>query len=365
MSPVYLYMIDVGEDTPIPDIAGVGGAGPLCLVTGEGLGCVVSDHTGWDITAIPREQLVRHLITHQQVIEHVMDDRSVLPVRFGTVLDSEFEVMDELTHGRSKLAEAFASVQDKVEIEVAATWDTRRVLKEVGADEEVVRAREAVAGSGGPTLEDRVRLGRVVKACLDRRRNGYRQRMLDILRPASVDTASNALIAEEMVMNEAFLVERDGLPGFNQAVERLDGLFGGEIDFRVIGPLPPYSFATVDIKRITGDEIRAARRSLHLDGQISEVEVRRAYRRLAAEGQRDPAAGTGPASARLAGLRRASDLLIRYCRANRESPARGPRHCPEGEGADGLFVVAVERSRSDDIDSARFGAVAPASLGRL
>ena len=36
--------------------------------------------------------------------------------------------------------------------------------------------------------------------------------------------------------------------GFDAAVQRLDRLFRNEIAFRMVGPLPPYSFSAVDFE---------------------------------------------------------------------------------------------------------------------
>jgi len=45
------------------------------------------------------------------------------------------------------------------------------------------------------------------------------------------------------VVNAAFLVESDALDRFDEAVERLSEQRASEIEFKLIGPLPAYSFA--------------------------------------------------------------------------------------------------------------------------
>ena len=358
MSHSYLYGIVEGASGAVLGFPGAGSASPVRMVESDGLACVVSDHGGGDLRTLPREELVRRLLAHQQVVERVMQDHTVLPVKFGTVLDNAQEVLDLLSQGRSEFAGALASIRDKVEIEVAATWDTSRILEEISRDEEVVCARQAIIRKGQPTVEDRLRLGEMVKACIDDRRDSYRERMVSFLRPRSVDVVPNALVSDEMVMNVAFLVERARQHEFDAAVHQLDEIFQNEIAFRVIGPLPPYSFSTVEITRLTPEQIEEARQALHLGEVLSGTEVRKAYRRLAAEEQRNRRPGDRTANGQFSRLRRASDLLLRYCRAQKDA-----KRSQRGVGAssrDGgcLFLIDIGRTRSDEVEPARFGGAA-------
>jgi len=113
-------------------------------------------------------------------------------------------------------------------------------------------------------------------------------------------------------------VERANQEEFDSRVRQLNDLFHDRINFRIIGPLPPYSFATVEVTRLSPEKIEEARQLLGLGEVISEAEVRRAYRHLAAETHPDRK-GDEMAKVRFAKLRQASDLLIAYCQGQAES----------------------------------------------
>ncbi|MBI3953797.1 MAG: hypothetical protein HY330_04730, partial [Chloroflexi bacterium] len=102
---------------------------------------------------------------------------------------------------------------------------------------------------------------------------------------------------------------------------------------------------------------------LRLSEEASEPAVRTAYRHLAAEAQGDQRPGDEPIERRLAQLRQASDLLVRYCRARgrAEAGAGGPGTA-RADG-DGVFAIAIEGLRSADIAPARFGGVVTARQG--
>ncbi|MBI4339408.1 MAG: GvpL/GvpF family gas vesicle protein [Chloroflexi bacterium] len=343
MDSVYVYAIvdKPGESQEAAGLVGVDGANPTRLLACGDIGCVVSSLAGGDLRARPREEVLRCLLRHQQVVERVMPGHSVLPVRFGTTLASEEEAAALLAQTHGELSTALESVRGKVEVEVAATWDVARVLQAVSREDAVVRAREAIAAAGSPTLNDRMRLGQVVKACMDRRRDAYRGRMLALLEPLSSGVAPNALISDEMVINVAFLVDEARQSQFDQGVRELDAAFQDEVTFRVIGPLPPYSFSAVQVHRLSREDIDEARSTLGVSGKPSESEVRKAYRHLAAEAQRDVASSS---SERLARLRRAAEVL-----ASRSSAGGG------GE-SQVLFSVTIEGSTHRDVEAARFGA---------
>ena len=349
----YLYGIAEGASETDLGIPGVDGTNPAYILPGDGLGWVASSYGGEDWGNLPREELVKCLLRHQQVVERVMRERTVLPVKFGTTLDSPEELRALLAQADRDLAKVLDSMQDKVEIEVAATWDVARVLEEVGHEDEVVQAREAIIRKGEPTAEDRMKLGQMVKACLDRRRDAYRERMLDVLRPLVAGVAPNALISDEMVMNVAFLVERARESEFDERVRELDSLFDNQITFRVIGPLPPYSFSTVEITRLTLEQVEEARQELELPERFAEADIRRAYRRLAAAEQRKALSGTEAPPDRLAKLRRASEVLQACWRGRASAGDRGDV-CRSG-ATDCLFAVSVRGTGYQDVEAARFG----------
>jgi hypothetical protein len=317
----YIYGVIRGGEEAAWDISGVGDSGPICVITWQGLSCLVSDYPGKELGSLSKEEIIRFLLSHQTVVEHVMREHAVLPMKFGTMLASSDEVHELLSQGRQQFVDTLAWIQDKVEVEVAATWDTERVLREISTEPEIMRARDvAASGPEQSSLEDRIRLGKMVKVSMDRRRDSCRKRMVEFLKPVAVDVQPNALVSDEMVMNVAFLVERANQEEFDSRVRQLNELFHDQINFRIIGPLPPYSFATVEVARLSPEKIREARQLLGLGENTSEAEVREAYRRLAAENHPDRRPpGNELTKVQFAQLRRAAGLLITYCRGQAES----------------------------------------------
>jgi hypothetical protein len=336
----YIYGIIVGGGDITLGARGVGGANLVYTIANQGLSCVVSNYSGKDFRNMSKEELVRCLLAHQVVVEQVMRRHTVLPVKFGTVLATSDEVSDLLAQGYSQFSFMLLWMQDKVELEVTATWDKGRVLAESGTEPKIVPTEEATAGRLEQyTQQERLQLEQVVKDSMAQRRSSYLERMIGFLQPVSVDVQPNTLGSEEMAMNVAFLVERGKLEVFDNRLRQLNDLFSNQIDFRIIGPLPPYSFATVEATRPDSGEIKKARKLLNLGDVVSELEVRKAYHRLTREAHPDRRRGSELTRTRRDELRRASDRLVAHHRGQAESG--------------GSFLIYIRRSRSDEVQPSR------------
>src|SRR3972149_8727261 len=136
MGRKHVYGIVQADRGTRPGALGVGGS-PIYTLAYQGLACVLSDYAGDDFANMPKEELVRHLLVYQAVIEQVIEEDTVLPVKFGTLLAGEGEVLELLSQGYSRLADALARVDGRIEVEVAATWDINQGLAEI-AHESVI-----------------------------------------------------------------------------------------------------------------------------------------------------------------------------------------------------------------------------------
>jgi len=313
----------------------------------RGLGCVVSNYLGEDFTSLSKEDLIRCLMAHQAVIERVMKDYPVLPVKFGTLVEGDGETQRLIEQGHRKSTQALSWLDGRVEMEVAATWDLKRVLEEIGQEEEIRRLKKAMANTPpGEILEQQIRAGRIVKESLDRRRMRYHERMFESLQPMALDVQPNALVADEMVMNVAFLIQGNREGEFDKRVRELDQGFHDQIDFRVIGPLPPYSFATVEVVRPSAEKIEEARRVLGLGNEVLETEVKEAYRRLAAETHPDAHPEDEHGDERFTRVRQAFALLTSYCRGQNHTSDRAEqdrRYSLAREDVSQAFLVTIGR----------------------
>lgn len=303
------------------------------LLRHNGLGAVVGDCPDIEISSLPKEDIIRCLLKHQRAVEQIMRQADVLPVKFGTILATDREVLQLLSQGRQLFSSELANMRDKVEYEVAARWDTQKVLSDISTEDDICRARNDLAGRGPVAVEDRIRLGKMVKAAMDRKRVSYRKSIIDLLDKLAVDRKINPLISDDLVTNIAFLINKRELNAFDNAVKQLNDYFNNQLDFHIIGPLPPYSFATVEVSTVDSAKIEQAMKLLGLKGVCSESDIKKAYRHVAAAIHPDSHTGGENAKARFITLRQASDLLIAWRRA--QAVTRGD------------FLISINRPNHD------------------
>jgi len=308
---------------------------------------VVSNYSRGDFASLSKEDKLRCLMAHQEIIERVMKEYTILPVKFGTLVEGKDEIQRILEQGYSKLTQTLDEIDGLVEIEVAATWDLKKVLEEIGNEEEIVQLRQSMAGkTAAEMLEMQINAGKLVRESLDRRREGYRSQAMQSLAEVALDTQPNALVADEMVMNVAFLIESEKQEDFDTQVRRVDEGFNDQINFRVIGPLPPYSFSTVKIKRPDPGKVEKARQLLGLGTDVSDKELKEAYRRLAAKSHPDVHLDDDTGDEQFAKVREAFVLLRDYCQGQSESVEEnmnGRRYSLMPEDVSQAYLVEIKR----------------------
>ncbi|MBI3976772.1 MAG: GvpL/GvpF family gas vesicle protein [Chloroflexi bacterium] len=355
MIGTYLYAIMRGERRldfgrlGLPD-----GWAPVATLPSAGLTAVVSEYRGPALGGLPRADLLRFLSIHQRVVERAMADQPVLPARFGTILGSRDEIATVLGRFERRLTAALAQLSDAVEIEVAATWDLKRIFAEISREPSIAALAAGAAGAAGRSAEEslalRIQIGRAVKETLDRRRQEVCRQVLADLVPLVRDAQPNPIVADDLVLNVAFLIERTRLDDFYARVHRQDEAFENRLTFRCVGPLPPYSFAAVEISHLRADEIEAARRLLGLGEHASATEINAGYRRLAATCHPDRNPDDPTAPARFAALTAAHSRLLAYVHGQRISPEDDAfRYDLSGGAADGGLLLAIKRSAPEPI----------------
>lgn len=283
-------------------------------IVDEGLVAFVSTYSGPAIEDVAQNELTGRLFLNQKVIEQLMGSGGLLPVRLGTVLDDDNAVISLLRASGQLLRNACAEYADTVEIAVAASWDLSENLAQIALDPDVLAAKlaaNAVLAEQRP--EAVIGVGRLVEARLHERRRHIESMVLQHLRPLARDVQLNVVVGDELVCNIALLVDASNVAQIDQALYRLDVEFDGQYNFRRVGPLPPYSFATVHAHRIHPDEIDRARIILGLPDAFDESAVQAQYREEALARHPDVRTADSSAARDFEGLTKARATLVTVC----------------------------------------------------
>lgn len=239
---VYVYGIAPAAQGTDVEAPGVGGpeTGVRRIVHGD-LVALVSDVERGPLTA------ARDLRAHWRVLEEVAGKTTVLPVRFGTLMDSDDAVVEEFLAPRhDRLAAQLQELAGKVQLTVKAFYDEEKLLRGVvQGSSAVARLSRGVRGKPeAATYYERIRLGELVAAEVDDARERDAAMLMGRLEPLAVATHREPPSTRDGAVNAAFLVERERVDEFSRAVAELSREVEGRMRLRYVGPLPPYSFVT-------------------------------------------------------------------------------------------------------------------------
>jgi len=212
----------------------------------NGLAAVVSDSP-----VKQYESTRQNMVAHERVLETVMREFALLPVRFGTVTASTSPMQDiqKLLGSRSvEFEKLLMEIKDKVELGLKAFWrDEKAIFEEIVAENtDIRRLRNSLSGKPPEAIHfDRIRLGEMVKEALNRKRAREASKILQPLRRVAHSIRENEALGDRMVVNAAFLVNKTKEPEFDQAVSKLDEQFGERLILKYIGLAPPYNFVNI------------------------------------------------------------------------------------------------------------------------
>lgn len=240
---VYVYGVLAAADAASLTTTGVEGA-PVRTVQSGDLAALVSDVAGGALAA------AREVRAHWRVLEAVSAQTTVLPVRFGTVLEDDGAVRGlVLDDGAERLTALLQELDGRVQLTVRGAYVGDALLREVvAASPQVAALRERVHGlPEAAGYYERIQLGELIAAEVQRRREADAAQAFERLRPLAVMAKEEAAGAPDAAFHLAFLVERAGVDAFSRAVGDLAAELDGRIAIRYVGPLAPYSFADAEL----------------------------------------------------------------------------------------------------------------------
>jgi hypothetical protein len=238
---IWVYAIgDLPEVPPPPTAIGLAGA-PLEGVREGGLLAVISRHAD-----LPEMRAVDAMWAHEHVVEHLMAERAVLPMRFGSQLPREAALRRVLAIRQDELLGALDGVRGRVELAVRAVCADGAGRADVPVP--------AVAGAA-----ERHDSGReYVRAKLELRDRAEAAgaALHAPLAALAVAESRRPVRGPGELLRASYLVERPVMAKFRALAQRLQR---EHRDTAVLctGPWPPYSFVDVAVPSMAAVSTKA------------------------------------------------------------------------------------------------------------
>jgi len=242
----YIYcIISTQQDRDFGPI-GIGGRD-------DKVGTIGADDLAMVISSHPLMKLVvnrENILAHERVIEEVMKEYTVLPVRFCTIASSTDEIRSLLFKRYREFKNFLRDVDHKVELGVKGLWkDMDSIFKEIAEEnKEIIKIKRRLKGGAEQKdIQAKVRLGKLVEAALKNKKNREAEKIVDALKASAFDYKLNNTMGDGMFMNASFLVSKGREKEFDNIIEELSETYKDRMKFLYVGPLPPYNFVNITI----------------------------------------------------------------------------------------------------------------------
>lgn len=260
---------------------------------------------------LPKETLVKALLAHQETLETIMRSQFILPCKFGTVIRGRQEADETISQNKELLTECFGQMKNRCELDIVATWNLHQMLNGIAQKDPEIEQHKRILDQFPSDKQEKVSLGMLLSKKLKEMKDQYASVIFNALKGSGEKWVEHNLMNDEMIFNASFLLPRREEEKFFKILDGLDKHFEGKLNFKCVGPLPPYSFATVNIRRFDIKVIQQAKMILGLGPFFNLEEVKRVYKKGARKCHPD----THPKAdgKKFESLQQAYALLTAYC----------------------------------------------------
>lgn len=242
----YIYCVMDSSQPQSFGPLGIGGRGDqLHMVCFNDISAVVSD------APIRKYRVSReNSLAHEKAIEKVMSEHTVLPVRFATIAEDDEEVQRILQAEYDRFRELLSQMKDKTELGVKAIFKEEVIYRDILEKYEDIKVLKEKIATLAPEKShyQRMEIGRMVEEALQGEKQTISEDILNILSPLAVEVKTNDTYGNMMIINAAFLVEKEKEAEFDHQVQELGNKYGEKVNFKYVWSLPPFNFVNLVIE---------------------------------------------------------------------------------------------------------------------
>lgn len=244
----YIYAIVASDEEKSFGKMGIGDRNDeVHIVCYQGIGAVIS------LSPIVKYPITRtNTMAHQMVMEEAMKHYSLLPVRFGTIGEGVDLIRERVLKARyGEFKDLLGYMEDKIELGLKILWtNMEAVYQEIVDENRDIRLlkQRFMTQKVGLQRDQQIQLGEMVKKALDAKRMREEKAILNLFKNFWVEHKTNNTFGDQMITNSAFLVPKERVTMFDEAVNRLSSMDDGRMKFKYVGPVPPCNFVEIVVK---------------------------------------------------------------------------------------------------------------------
>ena len=214
----------------------------------ERIAAVVSDTEFSEIDPT-RKNVQAHTIAQEALLK----EYNLLPMGFGMIATDEGEVRSLLEDNYDGLLGELNRLAGKIEVELKVFWEQEAVINELqGENAELTRLKAKINSASSPVEVQNLlsTAGKLVESIVCDWKTRYAEMVYAILQELSFEAKVNNPVGIRNLLNASFLIENSRESEFKEQVYKLDTKFRGKMNFKYVGPLPPYNFVNLKLEPV-------------------------------------------------------------------------------------------------------------------
>jgi gas vesicle protein GvpL/GvpF len=245
-----------------------GGPHGVSLIEVGNVSAIVGPQTKWKVFRSAEFNNLTRLQHYQCVLENVMEDTVILPARFQTILPGREAVAGLLAQHGHRLAKPIHDYGHLIEIEVIIEWDLNDIVQTI-LTKDGLDPGQVDGTSHGMATE--------LQRSVGIRRDALALYIRKALQAISIDISDVRDPSANVVSRHVLLLEKERDTDLFMLLREIDKSGVGKLRMRCVGPLPPCSFASVDVWVGDHEMVENARVNLNLNPIVEKGEIRKAY----------------------------------------------------------------------------------------
>jgi len=182
------------------------------------------------------------VLTHEEVIERLMEHFTVLPVKLHTVFDGRDSALSMMQSYYEHFKDNLNRLRDKVEFGIKVIWPADKIKKRIGNSHKKIEHEISIPDGSSNKKFMRKKLEKYrIDEEFEKKASKFINVMDIFFSRFAKEKKLKQLKTENLLLDGVYLVERDRQDDFKEAFEHIKSAHIG-FKFLFSGPWPPYNF---------------------------------------------------------------------------------------------------------------------------
>lgn len=190
-----------------------------------------------------------NLKAHQQIISLVMKDYTMIPISFGNVFHSKNDVLLITEHLYEEFKKLFPQLKNKMEVGLKVIAKKKWIEEEMKNDPVLQEWKASNKDLTDPAnFYEQIQLGEHAQNFIFMLEKEVETNIYTSLLELAEAGKQNNTTPGKILMNAAFLVDKDKEAEFDKRVNNLFEIWKDKADFKYTGPWPAYNFVNIRLR---------------------------------------------------------------------------------------------------------------------